>query len=178
MWKCDWTEEEQFKRNILKLKSEYDFISLQDAYLHIQNDIFHTQKYAVLTSDDGWASILNVIPWLVNHQIPLTLFLNPQYMDGVHYQERPAEMLFTKHDIEHLVKDYQPYITIASHGWTHKDCCKMDMDEFAESVLDSEEFLMKISGKIPFYAYTFGRHNEKQNVFIRRKVLPQFLLME
>lgn len=95
MWSCDWTEIEQFKRNILKLKSEYTFVSLPEAYEKLKKDKFRVRKYAVLTADDGWASVINVVPWLAEQKISVTLFLNPQYLDGIHHQERETEKLLT-----------------------------------------------------------------------------------
>lgn len=172
MWECDWTNTEIFKGKINSLlKQGYSFISLPEATKRLKKDWVRRKKYAVLTADDGWSSVLNIVPWLVEQEIPLTLFLNPQYLDGIHYQERQTEKLLTKYDIEHIVKKYHPYITIASHGWIHKDCSKMDMNEFTESVRQSEEYLSTMCGKVPFYAYTFGRHSYEQNIFIKHQGL-------
>lgn len=40
MWKCDWTQTEVFKQNVLAPKKRYTFISLQEAYNHISCDKF------------------------------------------------------------------------------------------------------------------------------------------
>lgn len=176
MWQCDWTQTEQFKRNILALKGQYTFISLAEAHKHLREDKFRFHKYAVLTADDGWASVLNIIPWLAELQIPITLFLNPQYLDGIHHQERETEKLLTKRDIERIVEEYSPYITIASHGWTHKDCCKMEREEFIKSVQDSERYLSSMNGKIPFYAYTFGHHTNELNKWLLKQCLIPVLV--
>lgn len=173
MWPCDWTQTDVFKQNILALKEQYTFISLTEAHQHLCKDKFRFHKYAVLTADDGWASLTNILPWLAEQQIPLTLFLNPQYLDGVHFQERETEKLLTRQDVERLVEDYKPYISIASHGWTHKDCCKMEQDEFIKSVQDSEQFLLAMKGKIPFYAYTFGHHTDEWNkLLLQHGLIP------
>ena len=66
MWACDWTEINQFKEHIRLLQNEYTFISLNETYCHLQNDWSCTNKFAVLTAEDGWGSILNVLPWLCN----------------------------------------------------------------------------------------------------------------
>ena len=57
MWECDWTQTDAFKQDILTMKKKYTFISLEEAYNHISNDKFRKTSYAVLTSDDGWASL-------------------------------------------------------------------------------------------------------------------------
>lgn len=53
MFACDWTETEQFKGNVLKLKDKYEFISLEEAHRHLKNDDVRLKDYAVLTADDG-----------------------------------------------------------------------------------------------------------------------------
>ena len=78
----DWTQIDQFKQNIEKLSKQYKFISLSDACEKLQNDKFRCTNYAVLTTDDGLSSVMNVIPWLEENKIPLTLFINTRYMDG------------------------------------------------------------------------------------------------
>lgn len=176
MWECDWTEIEQFKRNILNIKNGCTFISLQDAYKHLQCDVIRSQKYAVLTADDGWASLRNIIPWLVEQQIPVTLFLNPLYLDGAHHRERETEKYLNKQDVEQFVNNNSPYITIASHGWTHMDCSSMDTNEFIKNVQDSEKYLSAMNGKIEFYAYTYGRYKKEQNEITRQKGLVPVLV--
>ena len=58
----DWTQTEQFKQNIEKLEQQYTFISISEAYHKLKHDWFRFHNYAVLTTDDGLASVLNVIP--------------------------------------------------------------------------------------------------------------------
>lgn len=176
MWECDWTQTDAFKRNVLALKKKYTFISLEEAYNHISCDKFRNTNYAVLTSDDGWASLKNILPWLAEEKIPVTLFLNPLYMDGKHFQSRDSEEFLTKEEVVFLVERYEPLITIASHGWSHDDCLKIPMESFKESVRKSEEYLMNIKGKVPFYAFSFGRHTNKQLEFLGQQNLVPVLM--
>ncbi len=176
MWECDWTQTDAFKRNVLALKKKYTFISLEEAYNHISCDKFRNTNYAVLTSDDGWASLKNILPWLAEEKIPVTLFLNPLYMDGKHFQSRDSEEFLTKEEVVFLVERYEPLITIASHGWSHDDCLKISMESFKESVRKSEEYLMNIKGKVPFYAFSFGRHSNKQLEYLGQQNLVPVLM--
>lgn len=176
MWKCDWTQLEAYKQNIMALKKKYTFISLKEAYNHISNDKYRKTDYAVLTSDDGWASLKNILPWLVEEKIPVTLFLNPLYMDGKHYQSRDSEAFLTKAEVTDLIERYEPFITIASHGWSHGDCMKMSMESFKDSVYKSEEYLTPLKGKVSFYAFTFGRHTIKHVEFLKQQNLVPVLM--
>lgn len=173
MWECDWTQIDVFKRIILDLKKKYTFISLPEVTEHLRNDRFRMKRYAALTADDGWASLKNIIPWLVEQKIPVTLFLNPLYMDGKCFRKRVTERFLTKEEVDDLVVRYEPFITIASHGWSHDDCSKMAIGPFKESVERSEAFLGTMKGKVPFYAFTYGRYNGNQLDFLRdRSIIP------
>ena len=174
MWECDWTQTEVFKRNILALKRKYTFVPLEEAYRHISNDRIRFKKYAALTADDGWASLKNILPWLA--QVPVTFFLNPLYMDGVHYQSRETEKFLTRDEVAALVSQYEPFITIASHGWLHKDCHGMVEEEFLANVEWAETSLQSMHGKIPFYAFTFGRRTVRQMEILRQKSLIPVLM--
>lgn len=164
MWECDWTQTDVFKEKILALKEKYTFVSLTEAYNHIANDRIRLKKYAVLTADDGWASLKNIIPWLAEQEVPITLFLNPLYLDGEHYQSRETEKLLTREEVVSMLKTNPNIISIASHGWEHKDCSKMEMDEFVGNVQKAENYLKDIKGKVPFYAFTYGRYKREQVV--------------
>lgn len=176
MWECDWMQTELFKKRILALKVRYTFISLEEAYAHIAKDRFRYTNYAVLTSDDGWTSLENILPWLAEEKIPITLFLNPLYMDGLHYQSRDSERFLTKEDVVDLVERYDPLVTIASHGWSHEDCLKMSIESFKDSVFKSEEYLKDLKGKVSFYAFTFGRHTINQLEFLNQQSLVPVLM--
>lgn len=161
MWSCDWTEISAFKNRILSLRKDYTFISLQDATYHLENDKIRSSRYAVLTADDGWKSVLNILPWLSEHNIPLTLFLNPCYLDGVHKQERDTEQLLTYDEIREILSRY-PGVSIASHGWDHKKCLEMSDWDFEENIEKANNILIQFKGFIPFYAFTFGAHTPNQ----------------
>lgn len=176
MWECDWTQTEDFKRNILELKKRYTFVSLEEAYRHVANDKIRMKRYAALTADDGWFSLMNILPWLAELEVPVTLFLNPLYMDGIHRQSRETERFLTTEEVSGLVERFYPYISIASHGWSHDDCVRMTFEQFKESVVKSEEFLGMMNAKVSFYAFTFGRYTWKQMEFLEQKGLTPVLV--
>ena len=134
MWKCDWIQTDTFKRRILDLKKRYTFISLEEVFEHISSDRVRYKRYAALTADDGCYSILSVIPWLAEQEIPVTLFLNPSYMQGYHNPNREHERFMTDDDIRRIVLKSSPYVSIASHGWFHKKRLEMTDYEFQENM--------------------------------------------
>lgn len=160
MHEGDWMETNAFKRSIFALQQQgLTFISLQEAYKKMQYDLIRSRKYAVLTADDGWASIQNILPWLNEQKIPITLFLNPGYLDSKHYRDRETEKYLTEKEVQQLYEQY-PLVTIGSHGWEHHDAAKQSVEEFEDSVSRSIEFLQRMPNYISFFAYTWGNHME------------------
>jgi len=164
MYREDWTQIEQFKRNIERLKAYYTLISLEEAERKLKHDIVRGKKYAVITADDGWESVQNIIPWLAEQRIPVTLFVNPAYLKGEEVRENGKNLLAAD-ELKQMLNTYD-LVTIASHGWNHTLCTEMNDDEFLESVARSQDFLKQYSRYLPFYAYPCGRHSGKQNAIL------------
>ena len=176
MWMCDWTQTGVFKGNILALKKQYKFISLEEVREHLAKDKYRFRKYAALTADDGWASLKNILPWLVEQKIPVTLFLNPSVLDGQKWNSRESDKLLTEEEVVRFVKEGSPYISIASHGWSHKSCTQMTMREFEESVQASERVLCRVPAIVPFFAFAYGQYIPAQVAYLRgMKLVPVFV---
>lgn len=173
MHRGDWLQIDTFKHAIIEQQQAgYTFISIQDAYYHLCTDKFRTRKYAVLTADDGWASLHCILPWLDEQKIPISLFINPSYLDGKHFRERETEQYLTKTEVEHMYRHY-PLVTIGSHGWEHIDAMNQSESEFLDNVNRSIEFLEKIPNFVPFYAYAWGTHTRATDeLLIKRHITP------
>ena len=176
MWDIDWTQTDAFKGNVRSLMKKYTFISLNEVKEHLAKDWFRFKDYAALTSDDGWASVKSILPWLAENKIPVTLFLNPSCLDGRHWNSRETDKLLTEAEVRRIVEQGAPYISVASHGWTHKNCKAMAKEEFENSVRKSEEVLERLPGKVPFYAFASGRHTPWQTAYLRENgLIPVFV---
>ena len=174
MWECDWTELERFKQNIISLQRKYHFISISEAKDRLLRDKFRLRHYAVLTCDDGWESILSILPWLKEQNIPITLFLNPTSVLAIETREKGMNKLLNEQQIVSLVREYDN-ITIASHGWNHANCSKQSENEFKTSVDKAEEYLSQLSGYIPFFAYPCGNHLQQQDMCLLQKgIIPVY----
>lgn len=174
-WECDWIQTRVFKDRITKLCNEYSFISLTDAFKHLSCDIIRVKKYCVLTCDDGISSIKQIIPWLAEMSIPITIFLNPSILTGIDKREKPMKLL-SAGDIHDLVQDYPHLITIGNHGFRHLDSSRIPMEVFMENVLLSEEYLSKsFDSFIPYFAYPRDKHNSSTDEFlISRGIVPVY----
>ena len=159
----DWLETDVFKQRIEGLQQEgYVFISLPEAQEKMKRDRIRCKKYVVLTADDGWATLRNVLPWLNEQQIPVTLFLNPAYLVGKHYRNSDKEQYLSSEEVERLYKQY-PLVTIGSHGWEHVDATEQAEEEFREGIQRTTAYLSSLLNYIPYHAYTWGRYTAKAN---------------
>lgn len=175
MWSCDWNEITSFKNSILSLKSEYHFISLEEAHKHILHDVVRKEHFVVLTADDGYASLKNILPWLAENRIPITLFLNPGYLFNNETPGKGKESLLSKGELEKLIEQCSPYVSVASHGWTHKFCTQMSKEEFEKQANRSIQYMSSRKEYIPFYAYPCGKHTDWQDRFlIEHNIIPVY----
>ena len=170
--KVDWSSTTDFKSTITMLNSQYTFISLTDAYRRIKHDFFRRKKYAVLTCDDGYYSVLAILPFLEEMKIPITLFINTKYLDGVSkregYANSPRYILY-----DQLWSLDSPLISIGMHGYEHIDATKQSIEEFYDSTTKCTEILSGHPRYIPYFAYTWGRYTDStQSMLKRMKVIP------
>ena len=169
MYPCDWMALDEFKKKIIALRSQgYQFISLTSAYEHLKNDWFRRKKYAVLTFDDGYKSLKEVLPWLEEEMIPVTLFINGKYLDGISYRETPEEQYLTYDELFALTS---PLIEIGHHGWEHKSVKEMSQEELVDSLQKNIEILSSHPRYIPFWAYTYGQYTDQTNFLLRNNKL-------
>ena len=174
MYQGDWAQIDEFKSRIQSMQHDgVEFISLTDAYAKLTNDKFRNHKYAVLTFDDGYASLKEILPWLEEQQIPATLFINGKYLDGKSYRKNPNEKYLIKEELFSLTS---PLIEIGSHGWEHLCVTEMSEDEFGTSVEKNVNLLSTHPNYIPFWAYTYGSHTDQTDDYLRaRHMLPVYI---
>ena len=174
MYPCDWIALVEFKKKINILRGQgYQFISLTSAYEHLKNDWFRRKKYAVLTFDDGYKSLNEVLPWLKEQKIPATLFINGKYLDGKSYRETPNEQYVTYDELFSLTN---PLIEIGHHGWKHTAATEMTDEELLESLQKNMEVLSAHPRYIPFWAYTWGRGTQNTDLILHKNLIVPILI--
>lgn len=171
---CDWMQIDEFKSKVQAMQQDgVEFTSLTEAYRHICNDWLRSKKYAVLTFDDGYASLKEILPWLEEQHIPATLFINGKYLDGKSYRKNPKEKYLMKEELFALAS---PLIEIGSHGWEHVRATRQTEAEFDESIAKNIGILCKHSRYIPFHAYTYGDHNAASDDILNQKSMVPVLI--
>lgn len=182
----DWMDINVFKRKIENMRKRgYVFISLEDAYRKIQTDRLRFRKYAVLTNDDGRISLREILPWLIEQKLPITLFINGNYTDGKEYVVagfNPFHCL-TFAELKHYVEASYGLISIQSHGYEHLDATTMSPDAFREQIEKNMSLSSLFSYRLPlmgkptegacFHAYTWGRHNAQTDAILKENnIIP------
>lgn len=174
MNKGDWMQIDEFKAKVLSMQQNgVEFISLTDAYKHICNDYVRCKKYTVLAFDDGYASLKEILPWLEEQKIPVTLFINGKYLDGKSYRKNPKERYLTKDELFALAS---PLIEIGNHGWEHIRLTDMKEGEFRTSVEQNVQLLSTHPNYIPFWAYTYGTHTDFTDSYLSEQhIIPVYV---
>lgn len=161
----DWMEIGAFKNRVEQMQQVgYVFISLEEAYTKIQKDIFRCHKYAVLTADDGYKSLDEILPWLIERQIPITLFINGKYSDGKSQRKEPGKHFtyLTAAELQHYVEISHGLISLQSHGYEHLDATAMSPADFRQQIEKNIDIL-----RGAFHAYTWGRHNTQTDAILK-----------
>lgn len=171
MYKEDWMDIDTFKQKVITMiYGGVKFISLVEAQKHLCQDILRHKNYAVLTFDDGYETLNEILPWLKEHNIPVTLFVNPDYADGKSVRKTTKEKYLSRQDLSNW------NIEIGMHGFQHLDASAMEEKEFQIFVNKTVVNTYNIKGYIPFWAYTWGRHNEKTDCYLQRnKIIPVYI---
>lgn len=108
-------------------------------------------KSVVIAIDDGWSSVMKVVPLLVRRKLPFTLFLPMAYMAN------PASSAtLSRADIDAL-KAY-PKVTFANHSWKHSARVAGNAALAREDIRKSRERYRQLFGhETPYFAYPYGR---------------------
>ena len=168
----DWSSTTDFQNRIQAYKQQYTFISIDQAYHHLQHDKIRHKKLAVLTCDDGFSSILNILPFLEKEQVPVTLFINPKYLDGISCRANYAlAPRYITH--EQLFALNSPLVTVGMHGYEHLDALAQTPEEFTDSVDKCINELSAHPHYTPYFAYTWGNHNDTtDNILTEKGIIP------
>ena len=178
----DWVPLNFLKEYISRLQHEgYEFISLEDAHRHLKADFFRRKKYAVLTADDGLKCQLDILPWLEEQKIPITLFVDLETLDGEtctkpvkNYfnitsaedeRQYAAKLFLTAAQLKILKNEV---LSIGMHGVRHDSTQNMSEIDFEPQVEKCKQELTKLKlNVIPFFAYPYGVHSRDNDATLK-----------
>lgn len=173
--RADWVSTEDFHHSIEQLQKKYTFISIEEALHHIQHDVVRLRDYAVLTADDGYRSVFLQLPWLIEHKIPISLYINPKYLDGKSYSEHlwsfvqnanpnltGSEFVTGRYmTFAELQSISSPLVSIGLHGYEHINNAQLSANEFRKYIEKTIAAIKPYSDIILFHAYPWGFYSEE-----------------
>lgn len=142
--------EDLFRAQMKFLKDKgYHPISLEQLYAYITKGSPVPVKAVVLTFDDGYPDTYSIVyPVMKEYNFPWTVFVNPSDVGQRLTWEQLKEMQANG-------------VTVASHGYVHKEMEYMSNQQQMDNVLKAQAALKeKLGIDNPWFCYPYGSYNE------------------
>ncbi len=156
----DWlfgTPLQNFKKQILYLKSIYNFYTLTDLYKYVRGEITLTAPGIVITFDDGYSDILDAAKFLDTQGIKAGVFVvsDPEIVDRKELDTNKP--LLSTSEILYL---YKLGWEIGCHSSTHTDFKHLTSSSIKFEISDAKHKLEKTLGiNIRTFAYPKGKYS-------------------
>ena len=135
-----------FKRNIETLKTVHEF---EDFFNFRDNLKEHRVKMA-LSFDDGFKSILKIVPIIEKLDILTFLFITPAFVNR-------SEKYLTWDELRFIKNALGDRVVVGSHGLTHSPLHLLNPDEVRKELVDSKAIIEdRLKLKVLFIAYPYG----------------------
>lgn len=148
---------EAFTKQIEYLSQQYDFVSLSELQDVLAGKKQLRGQSAVITFDDGYSDILQIMPLLKKYSIRPTVFLlgDPAAADRVEMDT--AKALLTVPQIQSLKKAKWE---LGSHSMTHPDFESLKGKNIQKEIIESKAKLAgELGSEIKYFAYPKGRYS-------------------
>lgn len=152
-WKELYVEPENFVQQLDWLQENgYSTVGLADVYDHWYRQKPLPEKPVVLTFDDGYRNMYDIVfPLLLARDMQATFFLYPSKFNT-------PTGLTTEMVAEMAAKGME----IGSHTYSHSDLTKISSAQMKKELEDSKRVLEEITGRpINFLCYPSGRFDQK-----------------
>lgn len=147
-----------FKKQINFLKSNFNFISLNQVVDHMEGKILLKKPSVALTFDDGYADLVdNLVPLLLKENIPAAVFVlsDPKKADRTELANNKKII-----SIKQVLKLKNIGWIIGSHGATH--ACLLDKTNLEKEIKQSKKKLENVlHSNIKYFAYPKGLYNQR-----------------
>lgn len=162
----------QFEKDMLYIIDKgYTFVSINDVIDYKNGVKALPEKSVVVTFDDGYMSnYTDIYPILKKYNIPATIFIvNDLVGTGNYFGWEAAKEM-----------QESGLITIASHGHSHVDMTKVDIEEFKEKNASYLKVLEEKLGKPKhvIFAYPYGFYNDETNAVLKELGVEMCMITE
>ncbi len=155
---------EVFEKQMRYIKRCQKVISLDAVLNYIKGAPIQNNSVAI-TFDDGYQDFVKIaLPILVRLSIPATVFVLGKDDEVDRFELGNTEQLLTVNDVQQLKN---PFVTIGSHGVSHRKLTRLPSFEVTKEVHDSKNHIKEMYGISPVYfAYPKGSWNDEVAVII------------
>ncbi len=148
----------EFIRQVNKIKKSSNFINLQTLEETLRGNC-KVRFGVLLTFDDGYEDIKNVIPFIVKNKIPAVLFV---LSDPKNPDRDEIDNNFKLLSISEIKKLKKLGIEIGCHSATHADFSSLSNSEIKKEVIDAKNDLEKKLGiNVDYFAYPKGFYSKE-----------------
>lgn len=151
-------KQKNFKSQLKYLRSNFDFITLDQVIDYINGSFIPKRASVALTFDDGYEDIIkNVVPLLKKHSIPATFFVvaDPDNINRSELQNN--KQILSLADCSLINKGL---FTVGSHTLTHVDLKACSPNKALNEMQQSRQILEKRFGHINYFAYPKGFYSD------------------
>jgi len=145
------------------IDQDYQFMSLAALVQSKKNSMFAKgRKQVVLTFDDGYRDFLiNVLPILLRHQLPATVFLVTDMLGqtATWNNNDPTALLMSEAEVRQL---HAHGINLGSHTLTHADLTTVADKELQQQLVTSRIALADFGETFFSFSYPWSRHTDRE----------------
>ena len=146
-------KKEQFLNHISELlKPKYKVVSIEKAFLAINNIELIKDRSVVITIDDAYSSVYKYAwPIFKKHNLPFTLFVSTDVIDN----KTPGYMSWEQ---IRTLRDHG--VTIGSQTKSHPHMFKLSKEKIIKELsISNKRFIDEIGSAPKFFAYPYGEYN-------------------
>ena len=146
-------KKEQFINHISELlKPKYKVVSIEKAFLAINNIELVKDRSVVITIDDAYSSVYKYAwPIFKKHNLPFTLFVSTDVSDN----KTPGYMSWEQ---IRTLRDHG--VTIGSQTKSHPHMFKLSKEKIIKELsISNKRFIDEIGSAPKFFAYPYGEYN-------------------
>ncbi len=149
-----------FQLQILELKKQYQFISMEELEHRLKNpEQINTRPAMVLTFDDGYENILSVVEFLKTEKINPTVFVIADPKKANTKELGINNKLLSISQIKKLISYGW---AIGCHSMTHPDFSSLSKQELDKEVSGAKKLLeSKLNTKIKYFAFPKGVYSNQ-----------------
>jgi len=166
-----YVPEAEFVEHLRFLRSNHwHVLDLNECISAIKDCQPLSERSALLTFDDGYRSIVDVVlPWLRRFRFPSVVFIPTRFIGGANDFDsgyEPTEGICGWNDLQQLNRHG---CSVQSHGVSHRSFSWIDGAEKERELLQSKVVLEANLGKpVQMFAYPYGRLGEDSSMASER----------